>query len=97
MAESSQQSVALDAAGLAEQPEVQDEGSAQKENGCVCGQLPACQVRGGLAKGQEGLVEMAQQPLRLRLWVTWPQGRVPGLPRAHPSWALGGGVLVAGA
>lgn len=40
MAESSQQSVALDAAGLAEQPEVQDEGSAQKENGCVCGQLP---------------------------------------------------------
>lgn len=40
MAESSQQSVALDAAGLAEQPEVQDEGSAQKENGCVCGPLP---------------------------------------------------------
>uniref|UniRef100_A0A8C6FLD6 P2X purinoceptor n=1 Tax=Moschus moschiferus TaxID=68415 RepID=A0A8C6FLD6_MOSMO len=25
--------------GLAEQPEVQDEGGAQKENGCVCGQL----------------------------------------------------------
>ncbi|OWK15477.1 hypothetical protein Celaphus_00000868, partial [Cervus elaphus hippelaphus] len=38
MAESSQQSVAPDAAGLAEQPEVQDEGGAQ-ENGCVCGQL----------------------------------------------------------
>ncbi|KAB0359555.1 P2X purinoceptor 5 isoform X1 [Muntiacus reevesi] len=39
MAESSQQSVAPDAAGLAEQPEVQEEGVAQKENGCVCGQL----------------------------------------------------------
>nr|XP_019836419.1 PREDICTED: P2X purinoceptor 5 isoform X2 [Bos indicus] len=39
MAESSQQSVAPDAAGLAEQPEAQDEGGAQKENGCVCGQL----------------------------------------------------------
>ena len=39
MAESSQQSVAPDTAGLAEQPEVQDEGGAQKEHGCVCGQL----------------------------------------------------------
>ncbi|XP_057570235.1 P2X purinoceptor 5 isoform X2 [Hippopotamus amphibius kiboko] len=38
MAESSQQRVAPDAAGLAEQPEVQDGGGAQ-ENGCVCGQL----------------------------------------------------------
>ncbi|XP_033703866.1 P2X purinoceptor 5 isoform X1 [Delphinus delphis] len=38
MAESSQQSMAPDAAGLAEQPEVQDGGRAQ-ENGCVCRQL----------------------------------------------------------
>ncbi|XP_032471447.1 P2X purinoceptor 5 isoform X1 [Phocoena sinus] len=38
MAESSQQSVAPDAAGLAEQPEVQD-GVGAQENGCVCRQL----------------------------------------------------------
>lgn len=39
MAESSRQRVAPDTAGLAEQPEVQDGGSGQKENGCVCRQL----------------------------------------------------------
>lgn len=38
MAESSQQSVAPDAARLAEQPEVQD-GVGAQENGCVCRQL----------------------------------------------------------
>ncbi|KAB0400381.1 hypothetical protein E2I00_019196, partial [Balaenoptera physalus] len=52
MAESSQQSVAPDAAGLAEQPEVQDGGGAQKENGCVCRQLlqPARSGRQGNGK-----------------------------------------------
>ena len=60
---------------------------------CV-GSSPSLPGEGRPSQGPGRPVEMAQQPLRSRLWVTWPQGRVPGASRS-PS-KLGSGRRGAG-